>query len=128
MGFRPTKALSPAARVLAGQRTAAQRAGLFVALCQTHKLPAPVCELKFHPTRRWRFDFAWPEAKLALESEGGSWTGGRHTRGHGFRNDCAKYSEASLLGWRVLRVLSSELCTTETLALVRRGLAIKDAA
>ena len=66
-------------------------------------LPASEREYTFAPPRRWRFDFAWPQHKLAVEIEGGSWTLGRHTRGEGFRNDCEKYNEAVLLGWSVLR-------------------------
>jgi very-short-patch-repair endonuclease len=66
------------------------------------KLPAPVREARFHPKRRWRFDFSWPEQKLAIEIEGGVWNGGRHTTGAGFSADCEKRAEAVLLGWRVL--------------------------
>lgn len=57
----------------------------------------------FHPTRKWRFDFAWPDAKLALEVDGGTFSGGRHTRGKGFEEDCIKLNEAAKLGWFVLR-------------------------
>lgn len=57
----------------------------------------------------WRFDFAWPDKKLAVEVEGGSWTGGRHTRGKGFSDDCQKYAEAVLLGWKVLRFTSDQI-------------------
>ena len=53
--------------------------------------------------RRWRFDFAWPDNRLAVEVEGGSATNGRHVRPKGFREDCEKYNAAVLLGWRVLR-------------------------
>lgn len=63
-------------------------------------------EHKFHPTRRWRFDFADLENKIAIECEGGIWTSGRHTRGAGFSNDTEKYNQAVLLGWRVLRYCS----------------------
>lgn len=68
-------------------------------------LPDPVREHRFHGTRKWRFDYAWPEQLLAVEIEGGVWakTPGRHTRGSGFCNDCEKYNHAALLGWRVLR-------------------------
>lgn len=66
-------------------------------------------EFKFHPERRWRFDFACPITKTAVEIEGGHWTGGRHTRGAGFEADCEKYNEAALEGWTVFRLTSGLL-------------------
>lgn len=68
------------------------------------KLPQPVREYRFHPTRKFRFDFAWPDRLIAIEIEGGVWSGGRHTSGKGFTADCIKYAEAAVLGYRVLRV------------------------
>ena len=67
------------------------------------KLIEPVREYAFAKPRRWRFDFAWPDQKLAVEVEGGVWANGRHTRGSGFVADTEKYNTAALLGWKVLR-------------------------
>lgn len=82
---------------------------------RAEKLPEPTREHRFDQTRRWRFDFAWPQYMLAVEVEGGTWTGGRHTRGSGFEKDTEKYNAAALAGWCVLRF------TTES---VRNGVAI----
>lgn len=73
-------------------------------LAQLVGFPDPATELLFHPKRKWRFDFAWEEQKLALEIHGGIHSGGRHTRGRGFVEDRAKMNEATLLGWTVLEV------------------------
>jgi len=70
---------------------------------QSLALPEPEREYRFHPTRRWRFDFAWPLLKIAAEAEGGTYTRGRHTRGSGFEKDCEKYNAAAELGWKVFR-------------------------
>jgi very-short-patch-repair endonuclease len=59
-------------------------------------------ELKFHPTRKWRADYAHHESKTLIEIEGGAW-GGRHSRGAGFLGDAQKYWEATKLGWKVIR-------------------------
>ena len=68
-----------------------------------------VAEHRFHDTRKWRFDYAIPHLRIALEVEGGVWTGGRHTSAKGFLRDMDKYNEAALNGWIVLR------CTPKTL-------------
>jgi very-short-patch-repair endonuclease len=63
----------------------------------------PEKEHRFHPTRKWRFDFAYPAIKTAIEVEGGIWVGGRHIHPAGFEADCEKYNEATRLGWKVFR-------------------------
>lgn len=87
------------------------------------KLPAPEREYRFHPVRLWRFDFAWPGKRLAVEVEGGVYSGGRHTRGSGFMGDMAKYNEAALLGWRVLRFATSQVRDGSAVATIKGALA-----
>lgn len=77
--------------------------------CAAMQLPVPVAEYRFAPPRRWRFDWAFVEQKLAIEQEGGVWTGGRHTRGSGYLGDLEKYNTATLAGWRVLRFTPQQI-------------------
>ena len=70
-------------------------------------IPAPEREYRFHPPRRWRFDFAWPAHKVAVEIEGITHYGkgiGRHQSADGFVKDCEKYEAALLDGWWVYRI------------------------
>ena len=73
---------------------------------KAYNLPVPEREYRFHDVRRWRFDFAYPDHKVGIECEGGTWAKGRHTRGSGFAKDCEKYNTASMMGWTVLRFTS----------------------
>lgn len=71
--------------------------------CELLGLPKPDAEFRFHPSRKWRFDYAWPALSVAVEVEGGAFVGGRHTRGVGYLKDLEKYNTATVLGWKVLR-------------------------
>lgn len=77
-------------------------------------------EYRFHPTRKWRFDYAIPAIRMAVEVEGGVWTGGRHTSSKGFLGDMEKYNEAALLGWCLIRTTPSLLLTSKTIELIKR--------
>lgn len=70
-------------------------------------------EYVFHPTRKWRFDFAIPELRIAIEVEGGTFSGKdtRHTTGMGHHEDCNKYNAAAMLGWRVLRYTAKHIAS-----------------
>jgi very-short-patch-repair endonuclease len=92
------------------------------------KLPTPVTEHRFHPVRRWRFDLAWPEAKLAVEVEGGVYVQGRHSRGAGMEADCEKYNEAANRGWRVLRVTPRHVKNGQALTWVEGALSAQTSA
>ena len=60
-------------------------------------------EYQFHPPRKWRFDYAHLETKVACELDGGIYTGGRHIHPQGFRRDAQKLNAAQLDGWAVFR-------------------------
>jgi hypothetical protein len=79
-------------------------------------------EYVFARPRRWRFDYALPAKSLAIEVEGGAFSGGRHTRGSGFIKDMEKYNTALLLGWRVLRVTPQMVKSGEALTWIERAL------
>lgn len=97
-------------------------AALLVIQVKALGLPPPVFEHRFHATRKWRFDFAWPKRRVAVEIDGegfrsrvtGEWIPGRHIRTAGFRRDLEKMNAAAELGWKVYRY---------TPAMVREGIA-----
>lgn len=74
--------------------------------------------------RNWRFDFCWPEERLAVEVEGGVHSGGRHVTGVGFERDCAKCNEALAQGWRVLRVTGGQIEDGSAIDWIRRALGV----
>lgn len=72
-------------------------------------------EHKFHPSRKWRFDFAHKPTKTAIEIEGGTgrFKRGRHMRSEGFQEDCIKYNEAAFMGWKVFRLTAAMVNSRE---------------
>lgn len=95
---------------------------LFTVLCRSDLGVECVKEYRFHSTRKWRFDFAIPRYKIAIEVEGGVWTGGRHTSPQGFLGDMEKYNTATVMGWRVLRTTPDRLLTNETLTMIENAI------
>lgn len=84
--------------------------------CETLGVELPATEYRFHPERRWRLDFAWPERKIALEVEGGVWVYGRHNHPRGFLRDMEKYNELAAMGWRLIRLTPQQVRAIEPLA------------
>ncbi len=60
-------------------------------------------EYRFDKERKFRFDFALPELKIAIEYEGTMSEKSRHTNVVGYSKDCEKYNIATIQGWKVLR-------------------------
>lgn len=93
-----------------------------------NEIPAYHREYTFAPPRRYRFDFCWPDYKLAVELEGGLYTHGKQVDGRvmksrhltikGFEADCEKYNLAALRGWLVLRFPARHVQNWNALAAV----------
>lgn len=86
------------------------------------RVPAWVEELEFFPGRKWRLDFAWPDSRVACEIQGGTWRGGRHTRGAGFEGDCEKFNSATEQGWKVYKFTSKMVRSGEAARIMERVL------
>lgn len=100
-------------------------AGIFFQTCVAVGLPEPVAEYRFHPSRKWRIDWYFEGEngrKVALEVEGGVWTGGRHTRSGGFVGDMEKYNEMAAAGILLLRVEPKNLLSQKTINLIKSAL------
>ncbi len=89
-------------------------------------IPEPQKEYKFHPTRKWRFDWAWPERKIGLEVDGGLWIGGRHNRPVTMIKDNEKFNQAALLGWKILKFTPQQFKNGEAAELLAKIFADKN--
>jgi very-short-patch-repair endonuclease len=89
---------------IAKQSGKAQLEQRFLEAWGTHyqHLQRPVMQHRFHPVRKWRWDFCWPDQKLAVEIQGGSFVQGGHNRAGQQQKDYEKQRTAVSLGWRVL--------------------------
>lgn len=98
-------------RLSIGEETLAQ---------QLSALKIPFCrEYRFHPERKWRFDFFLVFRKIAIEVEGGLY-GGRHTKPEGFENDARKYNEAAAMGFLVLRFSTQMVKSGEAINFIEK--------
>ncbi len=74
--------------------------------------------------RLWRIDwyFEGNGRKVALEVEGGVFTGGRHTRATGFMGDMEKYNAMAARGILLLRTTPDQLLTNQTIELLQQAI------
>jgi hypothetical protein len=115
-------------------------------------LPTAQVEFKFHPARKWKFDFAFGVvgarseelgdrmpgfdsdantkllaarfSPLAIEVQGAIWTGGRHSRGSGLVKEYEKMNAAAVLGWRVMYCTPQEIGTLKFARTIQAALKI----
>lgn len=71
--------------------------------------------------RKWRWDFADPVNRVALEFQGGIWMPNRgHSGGSGIRRDHAKLNAAQLHGWTVFHFDDKAVRSLMAVDLVRQ--------
>ena len=119
--FEPKKRVKKTKKTIKKPKNT-QKSDVFTQICKKELNVEVVKEYQFHPVRKWLFDYAIPEHKIALEVEGGVWTNGRHTRGTGFLKDIEKYNTGTLLGWRIFRTTPSELLSSNTIELLKEAI------
>jgi len=92
---------------------------LFTTICRTQLGVECVKEYRFHPTRKWRFDYAFVEHKIAIEVDGGVWINGRHNRAAGYVKDLEKFNAAAAMGWVVIKYTPEQLYRSATFDLIK---------
>ena len=98
--------------------TESELEGKFLNLLLSHKLH-PIQQHKFHPVRNWRFDFSWPDKRLAIEVQG---FGPGHNSLQGMQSDYEKHNAALVLGWRIIYFMAKDIDPyrqDDTIGLVR---------
>ena len=84
-------------------------------------------EYRFHPDRKWRFDLALIDQRVAVEIDGGGFVYGGHSRGAGRRRDLEKDGEALKLGWILVRCMPEHVRSGQALSWVEAALKIRNA-
>jgi hypothetical protein len=89
--------------------------------------PKPERQYRFHTTRRWELDFAFPGAvpPLAVEIEGGLYQASSgHRSLKGVLRDIEKYNQLCILGWRLIRLTSTMIEDGSALTLIEEALRV----
>lgn len=65
-------------------------------------------EHRFDSVNRYRFDYAHLKMRIAIEIEGGIYTGTGHAKTGTYLKDMRKYNLAQLKGWIILRYATGQ--------------------
>lgn len=88
-------------------------------------------EFPFHPTRRWRFDYYFPEVKIAIEIDGGLFNAyqgkhaGRHSGGMGQKEDMEKMNAAAAMGILVFHFIPDEMFALKNRELLQQAVGLR---
>lgn len=79
-------------------------------------------EFYFSKERLYRFDYALPEYKIAIEQEGGIWAKGNsgHSSGTGIMRDMEKSNLAQSMGWNLIRRTPDQMITCDTVEIINK--------
>lgn len=84
--------------------------------------PRPTTQAMLIPGRKFRFDFCYAEARLAVEIQGQIWRMGGHTSGRGVTRDAEKYNALTCIGWRLLIITPEMISSGEAYEWTERAL------
>jgi very-short-patch-repair endonuclease len=111
--IRDGKLVSSGAPRLAASAQKARFEDLFGFQLAAEKAPAVERQFRFAAElgRQFRWDFAWPDRKLAVEIQGGIWKrgGGAHSHPTDILRNMRKYNAGTALGWRLLQFSTDEV-------------------
>lgn len=80
-------------------------------------------EVKLIPGRRYRTDI-FIQPHLAIECDGATWTGGRHTRGSGVETDCEKQNLLVTYGYRPMRFTKQQIRLGHAVAWIQAAMKV----
>ena len=91
----------------------------FLQQCRDARLPEPeqqrlICG--------HHVDFAWPDHRVCVEIQGGTWARGAHNRGAGYAKDRMLNNQRQLAGWTILEFTSDHLDADEAVPVVCQAL------
>lgn len=95
---------------------------IVLAFFKQEGLPYCVPEFTFCDGRRWRFDFAFPDDRVAVEVQGGIFIQGRHSRGAALLKEWEKLNHAAMLGWRVMYCQPKDICTMDMVRQIKTAI------
>lgn len=116
-GRRRTRSATPRASSRSSARGGSPLEALLIEQVRSAGLPLPVVQAALVPGRRFRHDFYWPSARLAVEVNGGTWIPGTgHTSGRGIERDYEKAALTALQGIWTLFVSGRQVKSGQALA------------
>lgn len=102
----------------------------FLSACEACGLPTPIPEYQFAlPERKYSADFAFVDARIIVEVDGGIFRkgGGAHSHPTNILRDMERTNEATVRGWRLMRFTPEELNKAATFWKIKDAIAWKPA-